>query len=82
MPKDAYIFKVPTHDPLPSNKEHDSDYEVWVLGYNKGIGLAGIEVGIHPQYLKGNVSSVNDKYLIQYHLGAQGGTSGSPVLNK
>lgn len=82
MPKDAYIFKVPTHDPLPSNKEHDSDYEVWVLGYNKGIGLAGIEVGIHPQYLKGNVSSVNDKYLIQYHLGVQGGTSGSPVLNK
>lgn len=82
MPKDAYIFEVPESDPFADNKENNEDYEVWVLGYNDGINLAGIDLGIHPQHFKGNISSTNDKYRIQYNMANIGGSSGGPVLNK
>lgn len=82
MPKDAYIFKVPEKDPFADNKEDNEDYEVWVLGYNAGADLAGTDLGIHPQHFKGNISSTNDKYLVQYNMATIGGSSGSPVLNK
>lgn len=82
VPKDAYIFKVPTTDPFANNDENSDDYEVWVLGYNAGVGLAGADLGIHPQHIKGNISSTNDKYRVQYSMGNIGGSSGSPVLNK
>lgn len=82
MPKDAYIFKVPQKDPFADNNENNEDYEVWVLGYNAGADLAGTDLGIHPQHFKGNISSTNDKYRIQYNMANIGGSSGSPVLNK
>ena len=82
VPKDAYIFKVPKKDPFADNKENNEDYEVWVLGYNAGAALAGTDVGIHPQHFKGNISSTNEKYRVQYNMGIIGGSSGSPVLNK
>lgn len=82
VPKDAYIFKVPAKDPFADNKENNEDYEVWVLGYNAGATLAGTDVGIHPQHFKGNISSTNEKYRVQYNMGIIGGSSGSPVLNK
>lgn len=82
VPKDAYIFKVPKNDPFADNKENNEDYEVWVLGYNAGAALAGTDVGIHPQHFKGNISSTNEKYRVQYNMGIIGGSSGSPVLNK
>lgn len=82
MPKDAYIFKVPRKDPFADNNENNEDYEVWVLGYNAGADLAGTDLGIHPQHFKGNISSTNDKYRIQYNMANIGGSSGSPVLNK
>lgn len=82
VPKDAYIFKVPAKDPFADNEEKNEDYEVWVLGYNAGARLAGTDVGIHPQHMKGNISSTNEKYRVQYSMSSIGGTSGSPVLNK
>lgn len=82
VPKDTYIFKVPAKDPFADNKEKNEDYEVWVLGYNAGADLAGTDVGIHPQHFKGNISSTNEKYRVQYNMGIIGGSSGSPVLNK
>ena len=82
MPKDAYIFEVPKVDPFADNREKSEDYEVWVLGYNAGTILAGTDTGIHPQHFKGNISSTNEKYRVQYNMGIIGGSSGSPVLNK
>lgn len=80
VPKDAHIFAVPRKDVFEEGKSYD-DYEVWVLGYNKGSALAG-ERGIHPQHFKGSISSTNQEYLVQYATASLGGSSGSPVLNK
>jgi S1-C subfamily serine protease len=82
MPKDAYIFKIPDADPLEGNKEANSDYEIWVLGYSYGPGLANVDQGIHPSHTKGNISSTNQQYLVQYTSANEGGSSGGPVLNK
>lgn len=82
VPKDAYIFEVPKKDPLANFKEQNDVYEVWVLGYNHGIILAGMDVGIHPQIMDGRISSTNEKYRVQYKVGILGGSSGSPVFNK
>lgn len=82
MPKDAYIFSIPDSDPFEDNKEANEDYEIWVLGYSKGLLHSGYETGIHPQHSKGNVSSTNNKYHIEFNAGNEGGSSGGPVLNK
>lgn len=82
MPKDAYIFKIPDADPLEGNKEANADYEIWVLGYSYGLGLANVEQGIHPSHTKGNISSTNEQYLVQYTSANEGGSSGGPVLNQ
>lgn len=82
MPDDAHIFNVPKKDPFANNNENNEDYEVWVLGYNAGPGLAGTDRGIHPQHFKGHISSTNEKFRVQYTMGIIGGSSGGPVLNK
>ena len=82
MPKDAYVFKIPETDPFADNKEGNEDYEIWVLGYNNGPALAGVETGIHPQHVKGSILSTNEKYRVSYNAGILGGTSGGPVVNK
>lgn len=84
MPKDAYIFKVPDTDPFVNDMEGNEDYEVWILGYNLGVNnsFTGHESGLHPQHGKGNVSSTNNKYQIEYNAGTVEGSSGAPVLNK
>jgi hypothetical protein len=81
MPKDAYIFSIPDSDPFENNNEANEDYEIWVLGYSEGLFHSGYETGIHPQHSKGNVSSTNHKYHIEYNAGNESGSSGGPVLN-
>lgn len=80
VPKNAYIFKVPEKD-LMDEKIPD-DYEVTVLGYNEGIGLADIQNGITPQTQTGKVTQTNEKYRIGYNAPTAGGSSGAPVINK
>ena len=82
MPKDAYIFDIPKEDPLANINDNKEDYDIWVVGYNAGVKFAGTEIGIHPQHFKGNITSTNEKYRVQYNAGIVGGSSGGPVLNK
>lgn len=80
VPQEAYIFNVPENDLLDS--DIPDDYDITVLGYNRGVQLADIKNGIHPQPQPGKITIKNEKYRIGYNASTLGGSSGSPVLNK
>lgn len=82
IPSDAFVFDIPEHDlmddPIPDN------YEITVLGYNKGTGLQNMKYqeGIKPQQQHGKINNTSERYRIGYDAATLGGSSGSPVLNK
>lgn len=80
VPKDAFVFSVPEKDIMDG--DIPDDYDITVLGYNKGPQLADIKNGIHPQPQPGKVTMKNEEYRIGYNASTLGGSSGSPVLNK
>lgn len=80
VPKEAFIFNVPEKDIMDG--DIPDDYDITVLGYNKGLQLADIKNGIHPQPQPGKVTIKNEEYRIGYNASTLGGSSGSPVLNK
>lgn len=80
VPKDAFIFTVPEKDIMDGDiPDH---YDITVLGYNRGLQLADIKNGIHPQAQPGEVIIKTEEYRIGYNASTLGGSSGSPVLNK
>ncbi len=58
------------------------DDEVYMIGYNEGIGLANTEEGIKSQFTKGNVSQDPSAKRIMYTVPTLPGSSGSPVMDK
>lgn len=80
VPKEAFIFTVPEKDIMDG--DIPDDYDITVLGYNKGLQLADIKNGIHPQPQPGKVTIKTEEYRIGYNASTLGGSSGSPVLNK
>lgn len=81
IPRDAYVFNVPTVDLMDG--EVKDNYEVTVLGYNAGPGLQHLSYqdAIRPQAQHGKISNTSEKYRIGYDAPTLGGSSGSPVVN-
>lgn len=80
IPEGTYVFKVPEKDLM--DEEISDNYNITVLGYNKGPMLADIRNGIHPQAQPGKITIKTEKYRIGYNASTLGGSSGSPVFNK
>lgn len=80
-PEDAYIFKIPSDDPLKNVTETDQ-YEVTMMAYNKGLAISSTEDGMKIQVYSGTISQNTDKYQIMYSIPSEHGSSGSPVVNE
>ena len=82
VPENTFIFTVPETDLI--NDKLPDDYEITVLGYNKGPGLQDMTLqdGIKPQAQHGKITNTSEKYRVGYDAATLGGSSGSPVLNK
>lgn len=89
-PPDRHIFTVPENNMLEhySFGEYitrllgsDKNDELYMIGFNYGIGMAITNEGIYSQCTEGTVSR-NEKDRIMYTISTIPGSSGSPVLNR
>ncbi len=86
IPEGAYIFKIPEKEPLGKADgalPNDANArKLTIIGYNKGVVLADIKNGIHPQPIPGTLIQNSDKYHIVYDANTLAGSSGSPVIDE
>lgn len=75
----AEYFKIEQEGEVQKLKMDD---EVYMIGYNEGIGLANTEEGIKSQFTKGNVSQDPSPKRLMYTVPTLPGSSGSPVMDK
>lgn len=89
-PPDKYIFSVPEKNMLEhySFGEYlsrmfgsDKNEELYMIGFNRGFGMAVTEEGIYSQCTEGSINQTQ-KDIIQYNINTEPGSSGSPVLNR
>lgn len=89
-PDDKYIFPVPDQNMLEhySFGEYlcrmlgsDKNDELYMIGFNYGLGMAVTNEGIGSQCTEGTISR-NDRDELMYTIPAIPGSSGSPVLNR
>lgn len=89
-PTDKFVFSVPEKNMLEhySFGEYlsrmfgsEKNDELYMIGFNKGFSMANTEEGISSQCTEGTISQMQ-KEIIQYNISSEGGSSGSPVLNR
>lgn len=89
-PPNKYIFPVPEQNMLEhySFGEYlsrmlgsDKNEELYMIGFNKGFGMAVTDEGIYSQCTEGTINQ-NQRDIIQYNINTESGSSGSPVLNR
>jgi len=89
-PPDKYIFPVPEKNMLEhySFGEYlsrmfgsDKNEQLYMIGFNRGFGMAITDEGIYSQCTEGSINQTQ-KDIIQYNISTEPGSSGSPVINR
>lgn len=89
-PPGKYIFPVPAKNMLEhySFGEYlsrmfgsDKNEQLYMIGFNRGFGMAVTEEGIYSQCTEGSINQTQ-RDIIQYNINTEPGSSGSPVLNR
>lgn len=89
-PADKYVFLVPQKNMLEhySFGEYlsrlvgsDKNDKLFMIGFNRGFGMAATEEGINSQCTEGSINQMQ-KDIIQYNISSEPGSSGSPILNR
>ena len=89
-PSDKYIFPVPEKNMLEHYSfgeylsrilGNDKNEELYMIGFNRGFGMAVTDEGIYSQCTEGTINQ-NQRDIIQYNINTEPGSSGSPVLNR
>lgn len=81
MPKDAFIFKIPSKDPYINNKVPKDKAKIQVIGYSLGFLDANFEQGIRPGLFEGNIIKADRPYLVEFGAHNLQGSSGGPLLD-